>query len=436
MPAVARTEARAPFDLLRMPLVGPLLRRPATRTVLRAGLLLVAVACVLHGFFGPALAPKNLATVLGWVHYRGILVLVLLCAGNFLCMACPFMLLRDLARRLHPPRRSWPRRLRGKWLSLALFVAILYLYELLDLWSSPVATASLILAYFVGALGIDILFKHAAFCKFVCPIGQFNFDAGALSPVEVAVRDRGTCATCATRDCIRGRPASLTSPPPRASRPPRGCELALFQPQKVGNVDCTFCLDCVYACPHDNIGLVSRLPGEELWSDAPRSGIGRFSRRPDLAALVVIFTFGALLNAFGMVSPVYALQTWLSEVLGTRHEAPILGVIFVAALIVEPLVLLGAAGWLTRRWTARNEPLLPLMVRYAYALAPLGAGVWLAHYSFHFLTGLWTFVPVVQSAVAGLGWPLLGAPRWDLGGLPERFVYPLELGFLGLGLLG
>ena len=31
----------------------------------------------------------------------------------------------------------------------------------------------------------------------------------------------------------------------------RGCELALVQPRKVGNMDCTFCMDCVRACPHD-----------------------------------------------------------------------------------------------------------------------------------------------------------------------------------------
>jgi polyferredoxin len=32
---------------------------------------------------------------------------------------------------------------------------------------------------------------------------------------------------------------------------------------KVGNLDCTMCLDCVHACPHDNIALVTRIPGAE-----------------------------------------------------------------------------------------------------------------------------------------------------------------------------
>jgi hypothetical protein len=30
----------------------------------------------------------------------------------------------------------------------------------------------------------------------------------------------------------------------------------------------------------------------------------------------------------------------------------------------------------------------------------------------------------------------MGAQMWRLGGLPENAVYPLEMGFLGLGLLG
>jgi polyferredoxin len=64
----------------------------------------VAIAMIVHGLFGPTLAPKNLATTMSWVHFRGVLVLVLLCAGNLFCMACPFMLVRQWARRWFHPR--------------------------------------------------------------------------------------------------------------------------------------------------------------------------------------------------------------------------------------------------------------------------------------------------------------------------------------------
>jgi hypothetical protein len=419
-------------DLLRAPLLGRFLRWRHARVAMQAPALAIAVAMVLHGLFGPSLAPKNLATVLGWVHVRGALVLAMLVAGNFFCMACPFLLPREIARRFATPARLWPRRLRNKWLSIALFVGVLFAYELFDLWSSPLWTAWLILAYFAGALVVDSLFQHATFCKFVCPIGQFNYVASTLSPFEVAVRDHATCDACRTKDCIRGR----RDPADDLVVLRRGCELALFQPRKVGNLDCTFCLDCVHACPHDNVGITSRLPASELMSDPLRSGIGRFSRRTDVAALVAVFAFGALLNAFAMVSPVYAFETWLARALGVGHEAPVLAVMFALALVVEPVLLLGAAAWLTRRATGSRERLLPLAVRYAYTLAPIGFGMWLAHYSFHFLTGLLTFVPVVQSAVASVGWPLLGEPRWGLVGLSPASVYPIELGFLALGVLG
>ncbi len=244
---------------------------------------------ILHGLLGPSLAPKNLATTLSWLHFRGVLALILLCAGNFFCLACPFMLVRQAARRFFTPRFTWPRALRNKWLSVALFVLILFTYELFDLWSSPWWTAWLIIGYFLSALIVDGLFTHASFCKFVCPIGQFNFVASTLSPFEVKVRDQEVCTRCMTKDCIRGR-----REPSSDLVVIRGCELALFQPRKVGNMDCTFCLDCVHACPHDNVGILSRLPGSELTSDALRSGIGYFSKRKDLAVLAIIFTFGAL----------------------------------------------------------------------------------------------------------------------------------------------
>lgn len=416
---------RHSFDLLRVPIVGTLLRYRHARTLLQIPLFLIGIAMILHGLFGPQLAPKNLATTYTWVHFRGALVFVLLLAGNFFCLACPFMLVRNLARKFFRPVRNWPRRLRNKWFSLSLFVTMLFVYEWLDLWASPWWTAWLIVAYFGGALLIDSVFKHATFCKFVCPIGQFNFVAATASPLEVAVRDHKVCTGCSTKDCIRG----VREPAAPLVVIQRGCELALFQPRKVGNVDCTFCLDCVQACPHDNVGIISRVPGAELTVDPMRSGLGIFSRRNDLAALVVVFTFGALLNAFGMVSPVYALENWVAKVVGVNREFPILVFVFGLFLVVEPLLLIGVAAWLTRVWGGSRESIVAVAVRYSYTLAPLGFGIWLAHYGFHFLTGLYTIVPVTRAA--------LGAqPHWGTPGIAPNVVQLFEFGFVILGLIG
>lgn len=430
----ASTDARSAVDLLRWPIVGPLLRRRHTRTALQLAVLSVTAVIVVHGLVGPQIAPRNLATVVTWVHYRGLLAIALLAAGNLFCTGCPFVLVRDAARRGHRPRRSWPARLRRKWLGLGLFVAVLFAYELFDLWALPRATAWLILAYFGAALAIDVFFTGATFCKYLCPIGQFNFAASTLSPLEITPRDTGTCSTCRTVDCIRGRRDA--SAPARILR--RGCELNLFLPAKVGNLDCTFCLDCVQACPHDNVALALRLPGAELVDDRRRSGIGRLSARPDIAALAVLFAFGALLNAFAMVSPVHVVEQRLARMLHASTEGPVLLVLFVIGLVVIPAALLTGAAAATRAVTGpERRPIRAEIVTYAVALLPLGFGLWIAHYLFHFLTGVFTIVPVAQSATVDLfGWPVLGDPLWRLAGMRPGAVFPVQIGFVLLGALG
>jgi hypothetical protein len=388
---------------------------------------------VLHGLIGPQIAPTNLATVLTWVDYRGLLVIVLLAAGNFFCMGCPFVLVRDVGRRVRPPWLRWPHGLRTKWIGIALFVAVLFCYELFGLWALPRATAFLALAYFGAALAIDLVFSGATFCKYLCPIGQFNFVASTVSPLEVRVRAPETCRTCRTVDCIKGR--RQVGAPHLVTQ--RGCELRLFQPLKVGNMDCTFCLDCVQACPHDNVALATRVPGAELFDGRRRSGIGRFEQRPDIAALVVVFAFGAMLNALGMVKPIDGFERWLSGALGGASEGWVLGLVFVAGLCAVPYALLAGAAAATRIVAGDPRSIGRIAVHYAYALVPFGFGVWLAHYGFHLLTGALTIVPVTQSAVVDLlGWAALGAPRWRWTGMRPGTVFPIQLGLILLGAIG
>ena len=190
------------------------------------------------------------------------------------------------------------RALAGAWTRLAAAAA----YEMVGGWTcgdlslglrdlcaveQPAVDGLDRLGYFVTAFAVDGLFPAGTFCKYVCPIGQFNFVQSLVSPLEVQVRSPNVCASCTTHECIRG---SLVAP---------GCQSRLFQPHKSSNMDCTFCLDCVHACPHANVGILAGVPGRELWRDSFRSGIGRFARRTDLAALVVVLVFGSLVERRG-----------------------------------------------------------------------------------------------------------------------------------------
>jgi hypothetical protein len=303
-------------------------------------------------------------------------------------------------------------------------VAFLWAYEALALWDRPRWTAYLALGYFALAFVIDGLFRGASFCKYLCPIGQFNFVQSLASPLEVKARDPAVCESCRTKDCIRGRDGIP------------GCELHLFLPRKAGNMDCTTCLDCVHACPHDNVGLIAGLPTAELTSDRQRSGVGRFGRRRDIAALVVVLVFGAFANAASMVGPVVEGQEWLARLAGVR--SPLLEIAFyLLALVAVPLLAVGGAAALSRWWGRLKVGTLEVATRYAYALVPLGLGMWLAHYCFHFLTSYDTAVPVAQRFAEDLGLTWLGRPAWvgDCCRPVTGWLLPLELLFLDVGLL-
>ncbi len=446
MTAPTRTRGRPRrLDLLLLPVLGPFLRWKHSRTALQLFMLGAALLVITDGFFGPQLAPQNLAGILPWVHWRGFVALALLVAGNLFCMACPFMLPRKLAKKVLAADRHWPKALRTKWLALALLLLFFWAYEAFDLWASPLLTAWLALSYFAAAFVIDGFFRGAAFCKYVCPIGQFHFVNSLASPLHVGIREPEVCASCRTRDCIVGRyeqPRGLdrgsaaTRPSQRGRLLQNGCDLWLYQETKVGNMDCTFCMECIQACPYDNVSILSRAPASEISQDPRRAGVGRFSQRPDLAALAVFLTFAGFMNAFGMVTPVYGVESWLGKILGTTSEPLVLSLLFLGGLVLLPGLLVGAAANASALLSRSGRGVIQEATRYGYALVPLGFGMWTAHYLFHFLLGGLSVVPVTQQYLADLGLPMLGDPSWTLGPLvPESSLLPIELLFLELGML-
>src|SRR5262249_42395937 len=124
-----RPPARTPgFDVLRIPVLGRFLRWRHARVSLQLPLLLLSAMVIFDGLSGPRAGPMNLAGVLPWIHWRGLVVLGLLATGNVFCFACPFMLPRAVARCWLPAGWSWPRRLRSKWLAAALVGLFLWGY--------------------------------------------------------------------------------------------------------------------------------------------------------------------------------------------------------------------------------------------------------------------------------------------------------------------
>lgn len=407
------------LDVLRLPLLGDLLKWRWGRLVFQLLILVLAGLILYDGFTGPQLAPANSATVLSWVHYRGLVILALLLVGNVFCFACPFTLPRTLARRLSIAGGRWPPALRNKWVSIGMLFLLFLLYEWLDLWASPWLTAWIAVAYFVGSFLLETLFSESAFCMYVCPLGAFNFVYSTLSPLQITARDLDTCRNCEGKECVNGSDEVL------------GCGTELFVPTMASNMNCTFCLDCARACPYDNVALETRPPWKEILSRLPR--------RWDLSFLLVSLTFFGFFNAFGMVPPVYRLQRWLAETAGLNPELLQLALILGLGTVALPGLILWAGSWLSRRAAAHSgpRPLIDYASNYAPAFVPMGMGIWLAHYGFHFVIGGLTIVPVLQSFLLDHGLAWLGVePRWDLGFLlPTEVIFPLQIAAVLLGFM-
>ena len=299
-------------------------------------------------------------------------------------------------------------------------------------WASPWLTAWLIVAYFLASFILEAVFSESAFCKYVCPLGSFNMVYSTLSPTRIAVKSHDICATCVGKECVKGSysPQPLirideigiagssetqTKEVVHGPSGTLGCGTELFAPQIRSNLDCTMCLDCVRACPHDNVSLFTRTPGAEL------SRADSWPRRWDISMLAIALGFMGISNAFGMAPPYYALQEWLAQNLGIASEFVVLLLIFGAINLLLPALASISAAWLGLRLTGfqKRDSLRDTLAAFAPAFVPIGFGIWFAHYSFHLLVGPGLIVPVIQEFLGGIG-------DW------QRWSFSLDLNIIGL----
>jgi polyferredoxin len=445
------------FDLFSLPGLRRLVRWKYARFAFQLPLLILTLFVLVDGFTGNQLAPRNVATTSIWLHYRGLVALALAIFGNAFCATCPLMLTRGLTRRLEgflPRKFSFPRRLKNKFFVTAFLLFYFFAYEYFNLWSSPWLTAWLVIGYFVSALVIDTFFPAGSFCRYVCPLGNFNFVLATASPTQITAINHDVCRQCEHKPCLQGRYSRVNikvtetfltpSPQPLAPMPLQtngnkpvsliplesithpngtgffpGCETELFVPTMQSNMDCTYCFNCVRACPYDNVALTVRWPGWE-WAKNP------WKRRGKIAVMVmaIMMTFYGLMNAVAMISPYYIFAQHVADYLKTNNELLVLSLFFIGVALGGFLVTILFTTWAD---TAGGKPFRPLesLLRWGYVVVALGVGFWVSHYLFHFLTGALTIIPVFQHFFLYRGFDI--DPNWQLSKLvPTRWFFPVS----------
>jgi hypothetical protein len=185
-----------------------------------------------------------------------------------------------------------------------------------------------------------------------------------------------------------------------------------------------------------------RTPGRELIQ--PEA----WAKRWDLSFLVTSLAFMGVINAFGMIPPVYDLMQNLARTFGLTAlglsdlaiEGIVLGLIFVVGGLVLPAVLMLLAGKLAQMLTrsAKKYDLRHTVSAFAPAFVPMGLGVWIGHYGFHFLIGALSIIPVFQSFLIDHRIYLFGTtPNWAIASaMPDTGVIGLiQVGALVGGFL-
>ena len=334
-----------------------------------------------------------------------------------------------------PRKLSFPKLLKNKYLVTVLLLFFFFSYEYFDLWASPWLTAWLVLAYFGGALAVDTLFPAGTFCRYVCPLGNFNFAYSSASPTQITAVDHDVCRSCEHKPCLHGRDTFETeleqSNKHTAAFIPLadivhangtghfpGCETDLFVPTMQSNMDCTNCFNCVRACPYDNVALTVRQPGWE-WTRAPWKTRGRLP----LMVMGVLLTFWGLLNAVAMIGPYFNLAQWVATTFNTQNEALLLGVFFLTTTLLG-LFVTGGVAYLADLLGQGRVSIKDSFLRWGYVTVALGFGFWGAHYLFHFMTGALSIVPVFQNFFEARGLPV--DPNWRLAQIiPTDWLFPV-----------
>lgn len=375
------------LNLYRLPWLRPLIESRWPQFLLRAMALAGLIFAIAAGLFGSAVGSHNFAIIFVWIAWWSALKLVLIpLGGRAWCSICPIPLPGDWLQQggiLSKGRglglnRRWPRRLKGSWLQSGVFLLI-GLFAAVTLTSPPV-TGLVLLALLGLAVGLSLVFEKRAFCSYLCPIGGFSGIYAQTAPVELRVIDKDICARHGDKTCYQACPWGLY---PLALRDSSTCGL---------------CMECLRACPKDNLALNLRPFGSDI-------GKTRSTNRLDEAFLALIMLGSALAFAAVFNGPWGWLKTAAFEIGSPRW----LG--YAASFLALNLLVLpgcfALAVWIGWSKQKARLPLLREISNQSQALLPLGLSAWIA-FTISFALPKLGFVLGVVNDPFGWGWSLLG----------------------------
>ncbi len=345
------------LDLYRIPWIRPLIESRWPQFLARALTLAGFVFVIAAGLAGTRVGSHNFAIIFVWIAWWSAFKLVSIpFGGRSWCSVCPIPLPGDWLQQGGILQKNrglglilhWPRRLKGSWLQSSAFLLI-GLFSALTL-TDPRVTGWVFLALFLMAIGMSLVFEKRAFCNHICPIGGFSAIYAQIAPIELRVIDIDVCAKHGDKSCYRACPWGLY---PVALRDSSACGL---------------CMECLRACPKDNLALNVRPFSADIGK--------RTTNRLDEAFLALVMLGSALAFAAVFVGP----WGWLKLAAFRIGSSGWWG--YAASFLALNLLLLpGLFSLAVRLGKHPGQQAVSLareISNHAQALLPLGLLAWIA----------------------------------------------------------
>ena len=391
-PAVFPTPAVNPtiphkLDLYQVPWLRKLIYSRWPQLILRIMTLVGFVFTILVALLGTPVGSHNFAIIIVWLAWWTVLKLGFIpFGGRSWCSICPIPLpgewlqqggIVERGRNRTGLKKRWPKALRGSWLQSGGFLLI-GLFSAVTL-TDPQVTGWVLLAIFGLATLMGIFFEDRAFCSSVCPIGGFSGMYAKAAPVELRVVDKATCANHVEKSCYQA------------------CPWGIYPLTLKDSSACGLCLECLRACPKDNLALNLRPYGGDLTGNPG-------STRLDEAFLALVMLGSALVFSAVFIGP----WGWLKSAAYTIGSPAWMayGAAFLAfTVLVLPGVYSGCI-WLWKKTSQSSRPLRQLIASNGRALIPLGLLAWIA-FTISFALPKLNLILGVLNDPFGWGWHAL-----------------------------
>lgn len=366
------------------------------------GLFFLVIAAGLFGNQNPAL---NIAPILTWTIWWGGLVILIMFAGKAWCWVCPWDAVAGWMEKLRFWKKNdeglslnlkWPRPLRNIVIATVLFVGLTWVELGFGVTMRPAITAYLALAMLLMAIVSAFLFEKKGFCRYACLVGRVSGLYAMFSGIEVRSKDHSVCRTCSGKECVKGSPTAY------------GCPTFLFPGYLTSNTYCIQCMECVQACPEDNLAVNLRPWGTDL--------ISQHRPRSDEAYLALLMLSITGFHGLTMTPNWARLTEWLvrSLSLGNLLAFSLGMTLLLLAPIIVYAGLVGISYSLGNTSTAQERiSFHDYFVRYAYALLPIALFYHLAHNMEHLLMEGPKVVALLSDPF-GWNWNLLGTAHWAI----------------------